>query len=309
MGHPLISVVIPVRNESHRLMGTIKSILDTRSTNCELEFVIVDDASDDGSVINFPTIHDNSANIKVVRLHKRVGVPKARNYGTSLAHGEIIFMTDAHVRFSQDWDNHVLNNITDNRILAATICDTSSGFKGYGCKLVVPYMGTWWNIEPPAENRPFVQIASCAGTVLKKTLFERIGGYDPEMILYGGAEPEFSLRAWLSDAEIVSIPSLQVFHRFKTKPEVDLFLRDLRPTLIHNNLRFGFLYLSELGSLQMIRHFAMSYPEQVQDGIKLFEGSNVWKRKAYLKNSLRYDFEWFVNHFNLKNQVDQKILL
>ncbi|MDF2903521.1 MAG: glycosyl transferase family 2 [Bacillus sp. (in: firmicutes)] len=308
MGHPLISVVIPVRNESHRLIGTIKSILDSRSTNCELEIVIVDDASDDGSVVNLATQTSNAI-IKVYRLDKRVGVPGARNYGTSLADGDIIFMTDSHVRFSQGWDRHVFNNIADNRIIAATICDTSSDFKGYGCRLVVPYMGTWWIKEPPVVNPPFVQIASCAGTVLTKTLFERIGGYDPGMILYGGAEPEFSLRSWLSGAEIVSVPPLKVFHRFKTKPEVELFLKGLRPTMIHNNLRFGFLYLSELASLQMIRHFAMSYPDQIQDAIKLFEDSDVWQRKAFLKKSLRYDFEWFVYYFNLKNQVDQKILL
>ncbi|EEM80210.1 glycosyltransferase [Bacillus thuringiensis] len=308
MGHPLISIVIPVRNESHRLIGTIKSILDSRSTDCELEIVIVDDASDDGSIINLPTLA-NKAIIRVFRLDKRVGVPSARNYGTSLAHGDIIFMTDSHVRFSQGWDRYVLNNIADNRIIAATICDTASDFKGYGCRLVVPYMGTWWNTAPPGENPPFVQIASCAGTVLTKTLFDRIGGYDPGMILYGGAEPEFSLRAWLSGAEIVSVPSLEVFHRFKTQPEVDFFLKGLRPKMIHNNLRFGFLYLSELASLQMIRHFAMSYPDQIQEGIKLFEGSDVWKRKAFLKKSLRYDFEWFVLQFHLKNQIDQKILL
>ncbi|OED12593.1 hypothetical protein A9756_21360 [Bacillus cereus] len=59
----------------------------------------------------------------------------------------------------------------------------------------------------------------------------------------------------------------------------------------------------------MIRHFAMSYPNQVQQGIKLFEGSGVWKRKAFQKKSLRYDFEWFVLKFHLKNQIDQKILL
>ncbi|MGG4420160.1 glycosyltransferase [Bacillus subtilis] len=306
MSYPLISIVIPVRNEFDRVEKTINSILKKRGTKCDLEMVIVDDASETNSYKN---INCNvEIPIRIFRLNERVGVPRARNYGVYKANGDILFITDAHVDFSENWDVYILNNIRDNQIIAATICDTSSKFMGYGCSLVVPYMGTRWNRSPSTDDSKYVQIASSAGTILTKKLFEKIGGYDPGMILYGGAEPEFSLRAWLSGAEIVSAPSLHIFHRFKTKPEINRFLEGLRPSMVHNNLRFGLLYLSELACLQMIRHYTMLYPEQMQTAIKMLRNSDVWKRRMLLNEVLHYDFKWFVHKFNVKDQIEQEIL-
>ncbi|NDI33558.1 glycosyltransferase [Chengkuizengella sediminis] len=307
MCYSLISIVIPVRNEFDRLVGTIKSIMENGVTACEKEFIIVDDASDDHF---YEKIVDEVSEvcIKVFRLDEHVGIPRARNYGVSKAQGDIIFLTDAHVRFSKGWDSYVLNNIEDNRIIAATICDPKSNLKGYGSHLIVPFMGIRWNQKMDVDRPSFVQVASSAGTVLTKKLFERIGGYDLGMMIYGGAEPEFSIRAWLSGAEIVSAPSLQVYHRFKTIEEISIFLKGLGTNLIHNNLRFGLLYLSELACLQMIRYFAMLYPKRMQDAVKLLQNGDVWDRRAQLNETLSYDFKWFVRHFNLKDQINQEII-
>ncbi|NDI35766.1 glycosyltransferase [Chengkuizengella sediminis] len=306
MSYSFISIVIPVRNESDRLIGTIKSIMENSVTACEKEFIIVDDASDDPF---YEKMVDEVSEVcvKVFRLNEHVGIPRARNYGVSMAQGDIVFITDAHVHFSKGWDSFVLNNIEDNKIIAATICDPKSNFKGYGSHLVVPFVGIRWNQKLDVDRSPFVQIASSAGTVLTKKLFERIGGYDQGMMIYGGDEPEFSIRAWLSGAEIVSAPSLQVNHRFKTIEEVSTFLKGLGANLIHNNLRFGLLYLSEPACLQMIRYFAMLYPKRIQEAVKLLQKSDVWDRRAQLNESLIYDFKWFVRHFKVKDQINQEI--
>jgi cellulose synthase/poly-beta-1,6-N-acetylglucosamine synthase-like glycosyltransferase len=49
---PDISVLIPVRNEGHRVARTIQAIARARSTDARVEFVVVDDASTDGSMTN-----------------------------------------------------------------------------------------------------------------------------------------------------------------------------------------------------------------------------------------------------------------
>lgn len=309
MNNPLISVVMPARNEPpDRVAGTIQSILGSRRDGCKLEIVVVDDASDEALRVDLQEKEYAEADIRVYRLSQRGGVPRARNHGVRMARGEIVFITDAHVLFSEGWDRLVLDHIADNRILAATIRDTTSEFHGYGCSLTVPFMGTRWNRQPVPGDPPLVHIASSAGTVLTKACFERIGGYDEGMIVYGGAEPEFSIRAWLSGAEIVSVPSLEVHHRFKTRPEIERFLEVRKPTMAHNHLRFGLLYISELASLQMIRHFSNLYPEHFEEAVRLLNQSDVWQRKAALQKSLRYDFEWFVKRFGIKDQANQEIL-
>jgi glycosyltransferase involved in cell wall biosynthesis len=300
-------VVIPVRNDCQRLDETIDSIINNRSTDFDLEIVVVDDASTNEYHPKLSHITPN-VTVKVFPLKERVGVPRARNHGSQLATGRILFMTDAHVSFSQDWDRYIEKNLQSNRILAATIADTSSDFRGYGCRLVVPFMGTKWyrHLDDSISNG--VQVASSAGTVLEKQLFQRIGGYDSGMIIYGAAEPEFSVRAWLSDAEIIAVPELVVNHIYKSKTETNNFIAWARPFMIHNSLRFGSLYLSELAILQMIRLYTISFYDNIQQAFNLLLDGDVWQRRAYLENTLSHNFDWFIDRFNLTDQTGQKIL-
>jgi len=311
MSTPLISVVMPARNEVDRLAGTIRSIASTRSRDFELEIIIVDDASTDGCCSDLVYESKNlvapGLAVRVYRFTEQVGVPIARNQGVRISRGEIVFITDAHVRFTSNWDSLVMQHISDDRILAATIVDPTSEFKGFGCDLVVPFMGTQWKKRSPGEVTP-VQIASCAGTVLTRRLFDRIGGYDSGMIRYSGAEPEFSVRAWRSGAEIVSVPDLEVAHRFKPRGERERLLPSLSSLMVHNCLRFGTLHLSEPAILQMMRYFGLTYTEEFPVACRLLEESDVWERRGILAETLPYDFAWFVDRFDLRDQCGGKIL-
>lgn len=79
--------------------------------------------------------------------------------------------------------------------------------------------------------------------------------------------------------------------------------------MIHNNLRFGLLYLSDNAAIQMLRHFSMLFPDQFPKAIKKVRNSDVWERKSFLEKTLKFRFNWFVNFFNLKDQVNQDILI
>jgi glycosyltransferase involved in cell wall biosynthesis len=306
MKSPFISIVIPARNEEDRLISTIRSFSETRSTHqLPIEFVIVDDVSEDGCCNNLHC-DASSVSIRVIRSTQRLGVPAARNLGVKQAAGEIIFITDAHVRISQNWDLHILKHIQENRILAATIIDPNSAFKGYGCSLLVPFMGTLWNttLDPLTP----IQIAACPGTILYKRLFEAIAGYDSGMILYGAAEPEFSIRAWLSGAEILALPQVEVSHRFKSQEERDLFLSEVNVFLLHNSIRFGLLYLNESTSLQMIRYHSLRFPEQIREALKMIESSDVWERKTFLEKALQYNLNWLIQKFGIVDEAGSPII-
>lgn len=310
-GKPLISVIMPAWNESDRLVPTIHSIAGTRSTTFEVEVIVVDDASTDGSCTRLMSeiseLDAPGLTLRVLRLEERSGVYRTRNYGATHASADILFMTDAHVCFCKNWDRIIFEQIQLNRILAATIVDGSSGLKGYGCELLVPSMETRWNMQLLPQPMP-VQVAACTGTVISRALFEQLGGYDPGMLLYGAGEPEFSVRAWLCDAEIVCAPALEVRHRFKSVDERTAFLQEVLPFTIHNRIRFGLLYLSELAALQMLRYFATRYPAQSQEAFRLVEDSDVWQRKAELKRKFLYPFDWFISRFDLKDQGGHDIL-
>ncbi len=273
-----------------------------------MEVVVVDDASSDNSCEGLAQLGRPGFDVRVVRAPNHLGVGRARNLGAVHARGTTLLLTDSHVRLERGWHRHVERTVDAKTIAAAAIADPGSGFRGYGCELVVPFMGTHWNRERPAPLAE-VQIPSAAATVISRGLYLRLGGYDPGMLTYGGAEPEFGVRAWLSGAQIVALPDLVVWHRFKPRPEVDAFIETVRERLVHNGIRFGLLYLSEAASLQMLRLYARQFPSCAQKGIRLVAQSDVWMRRRHLERNLRHDFRWFVSRFDLRDQFAEQIPL
>ena len=309
---PDISVVIPARNEGPRLAATIDSIASTRTTRARVEIIVADDLSDDDTEGHLRAAWPDLSRhprlyVNVSRMGQRAGVPRARNHAAALASADILFITDAHVRFPRGWDDLVYRYVRPSRIVAGPVTEDNTPFTGYGCRLVVPFMGTYWNREPvpgPAE----VQVAACPATVLPRELFAQLGGYDDGLLMYGSAEPEFSVRAWLSGAEIILVPQLAVAHRFKPPQERAAFIRDMRPFMVRNGLRFGLLYSDEAGALQLLRYYALKFPNLFKDALAAVQRSDVWERRAQLSARLPRDFSWFVEHFNLKDQAGGDLL-
>jgi hypothetical protein len=236
---------MPARNEGMRVVDTILSFARGRATDARLEFVIADDASEEDPSLALTAAMDElldepAIDVRVHRLGVRHGVPRARNEAAALASAPLLFITDSHVQVSHGWDQLVFDHVRPRRIVAGVTTEANTTFVGYGCRLVVPFMGTYWNRDAPAGPVP-LQVATCPATVLPRALYEELGGYDPGMRLYGSAEPEFSLRAWLSEAEILLHPDLRVAHCFKPRAEREAFIQEVRPAMVHNALRFGLL--------------------------------------------------------------------
>ncbi|HEV2578997.1 MAG TPA: glycosyltransferase [Acidobacteriaceae bacterium] len=312
MARPDISVLIPARNEGNRIAETIHAISQARRTSARLEFVIVDDASTDDTTANLVAavpelLSEPKIDVQIHRLSQHSGIDATRNHTASLAAGDIFFITDAHVRFSEGWDELVMEYIRPDRILSGTTTQKGSIFRGYGCDLIVPLMGITWNYGP-VDGLAYVPVAPSHGTVIPKELFERLGGYDSGMILYGAGEPEFSIRAWLHGAEVVVAEGLQVEHEFKPKEQLREFISNVRPFWVHNCLRFGFLYLSELGCMQMLRYFSRTFPEHFQAALQRVNTSDVWQRRSYLESQHKRSFAWLVDYFGIKDQAGGEII-
>ena len=309
---PDISVLIPARNEGARIAPTIRAIARARTTEARVEFVVVDDASTDGTVAQLLSsvpqlLNERRIDISLLQLEEHSGNYRARNHAAAAASADILFITDAHVQFSRGWDERVLSAVRPDCILAATVTQQDSSFRGYGANLVVPLMGTSWN-QDPGDGPTAVPIAVCSATVLTRDLFHRLGGYDDQMIQYGGGEPEFCVRAWLEGASVVLVPELEVQHEFKPREQFSRFLEGIRLFWVHNCMRFGLLYLSELGCMQMLSYYARAFPAVFQRALELVDNSDVWQRRAELERRRTRSFPWFVDYFGLRNQIGGEIL-
>ncbi len=312
MPRPDISILIPARNEGARIGSTILSIARARTTGARLEFIVVDDGSTDDSLDRLTAalpllLDEKNIDVRVCRMEQNLGNYFARNEAAELSSAPILFTTDAHVEFSLGWDELVFEHLDPDRILAGTTTQKGTSFKGFGCQLLIPLMDTWWNNDLGTDTAP-VQIAACSATVLSRDLFFRLGGYDTGMILYGGGEAEFSVRAWLHGAEVHAIRGLEVQHEFKSEEQLLPFMEQVRLVRVHNSIRFGLLYLSEPGCLQLLRYFALKESALFAKVLGMINRSDVWQRRAELEGQRLRPFEWFVQHFDLHDQVGGMVL-
>lgn len=92
MTQPKVSVIIPVYNVEKNLLRCLDSLQNQTLQN--IEIILVDDASTDGSPKLCDQIAEKDQRVKVI--HKmNEGAGRARNAGLSIAHGEYIGFVDS----------------------------------------------------------------------------------------------------------------------------------------------------------------------------------------------------------------------
>src|SRR5437016_8595314 len=94
-----ISVVVPLFNEAATLSALydeVKEVLD--SAGLTWEIVYVDDGSIDGSYGELVRLHDECANVRVVRLRRNMGKAAALAAGIDVASGNVIVTMDADLQ-------------------------------------------------------------------------------------------------------------------------------------------------------------------------------------------------------------------
>lgn len=295
-----ISVVIPARNERAQLPSTLASLAEHKSPETGVEVIVVDDGSSDARVGDLQSACRAAlapdVPLQVLRFDEQVGIPIARNRGARAATGDLLFMTDSHVTFSPAWDRHALAASRSRRIICGAVADAASSFRGVGCTVDFPSMGVRWITTGVAEGTP-VPVAPSAATLVPAQLFHELGGYDERMWIYGGAEPELSVRAWLRGAEIVAVPGVQVTHRFRPHAERARMKAAIGSLLLHNYLRFGLLYLGDAAALRMIHYHATTSPHLMPQALQLVDRSDVWRRRRQLEQRHVRPFRWFVERF------------
>lgn len=113
--NPLISVIVPVYNMESHLNKCLTSI--TNQTFHNLEIIVVDDGSTDGSLELCEKYADQDNRIKVV--HKiNGGLSSARNAGLDVCSGDYIGFVDSDDWIADDMYEKLLSICTNNKTIA-----------------------------------------------------------------------------------------------------------------------------------------------------------------------------------------------
>lgn len=180
--YPLVSAVMAVRNEERHIEAALTSLLQQRTPGWELEIIVVDGDSSDGTQEVVKRIASGDSRIKL-EINKQRKTPYAFNLGIERAQGEYICILGAHTTYAQDY---IATCLEELKAHAAAGCSgrliTRPAGDGCQARLVA------WALAHPfgTSGRSMrTRGAGFADTIpypifLKSTLLE-VGGYDTRL--------------------------------------------------------------------------------------------------------------------------------
>ncbi|WP_158847913.1 glycosyltransferase family 2 protein [Algibacter sp. L1A34] len=173
----MISIVIPLFNKETTIKDTIESVLSQSFTNFEL--IIIDDGSTDDSV---NTISNNfkDERIKIIP-QKNQGVSVARNQGVKNARHELIAFLDADDLWSPEYLEYMVKAHNKHPEAGMYCC---AGFVKNADDSI--YKRTTDKVSEDISmihffHNPHIFLHT-SSTIVKKTIFEKVGGFPKGMV-------------------------------------------------------------------------------------------------------------------------------
>lgn len=185
-----ISLIIPFRNESHQLQPLITEL--SKFLEAEVEILLVDDQSQDGSFGLAKRLTKELLNIRVIQSTGS-GKKEALAFGITNARGELILTSDADCRFPKNWIEEMTRPFRDE-----TIQMVSGPVQVVGKKnLLTDFQRLDWasislvNQVSNLSKNPLM--CSGANLAFRKSAFENVGGYQGNLQYLSG-DDEFLLK-------------------------------------------------------------------------------------------------------------------
>lgn len=187
---PLVSVIIPMRNEADHIAACIDSALAQDYPPDRLEVIVVDGDSDDDSAM---VLRRYGARVRVLRNPSRI-VPTAMNIGIAAAQGQIIARVDAHTLIAPDYIRIGVETLqrtgADN--VGGPMRAVGGGHWGTAIALAMGSrfgIGAYFHFASADRETDTVYMG-----MYPRPVFERIGLFDEELVRNQDDELNYRLR-------------------------------------------------------------------------------------------------------------------
>lgn len=205
---PLISVVIPARNERNNIASCLESI--KRQSYPKVEIIVVDNASIDGTAEIAAQYTDR------IVSEGRTGITFAKNTGIKIAEGEFVATTDADCIVEEKWLEELIKHFDDPLVasvggvnLAAT--DASDFEKCVDSLLSALSKIIWSRYVSSEQYVTHVFHNPGCNVMYRKHILEELGGFNEELLTV--EDEELDLRIKARGYKILFTPFAKVYHK------------------------------------------------------------------------------------------------
>jgi len=201
-----ISVVIPVYN-SEKFLDYLLNSLMKQSLNTEVyEIIFIDNNSNDNSARILRNYININNNCKYYMFNKKQGSYASRNFGISLARGDVLAFTDADCILEEKWLKNIWEfyNVKENEnvIIAGNI------------EIIIENTNNLWEQYDKIvslNNKKYVKnkSAATANLIVPKKIFQNVGKFKE---LFSGGDTEWTKRASEKGYNLKFMSNIKVYH-------------------------------------------------------------------------------------------------
>lgn len=205
--HPLISVVIPVRDAAHTIGDQLEA-LSLQTFEGAWEIILSDNGSRDNLRAAVSAWTSQVPGLRVIDSSATPGAGAARNAGARQSHGEMLAFCDADDRVSPHWLAAMAIALETHAFVAGAIDHDSLN----------PGAAAAWHFRSHVDSAPlgsrFMPYALSANMGVWRSAFEAIGGF-PEDLNAVGEDMAISWLLQLAGHELHFEPGAVVSYRHR----------------------------------------------------------------------------------------------
>lgn len=224
---PLVSVVIVNYNAVEYLTKCLQTVFQSDYPN--IQVIVVDNASTDGSVDCIERLYRANPRLAVIANKENYGPAKARNIGIGIAAGKYIAFLDNDTQPEAGWLGPLVRALEQSSTIGACqgkllLMSDPSRFDCAG-----NYLGSYGFLvstvvveeldEGQVDRVEEIFSAKSAAMVVRSDVLKETGLFDEDYFIYV-EETDLSWRIWLRGYRIVFIPDSRVHHAFGTTSKV-----------------------------------------------------------------------------------------
>ena len=215
---PTVSVVIVNLNGHDLLQACLEALLQQDYPKEQIELVVVDNGSTDGS-LNF--LRRDYPQVLVIEAGRNLGFAGGNNLGARLAKGEYLAFINNDARAEEKWLSALVGALTRQPDYA---CAASKMLNQDGT--LIDFVGTalnlygrafqideYWPASLSRYEQPGELLAASGGAMLiRRDIFLAVGGFDEDYIAYY-EDVDLGWRLWLMGYKVIFVPKAVVYHR------------------------------------------------------------------------------------------------
>ncbi len=256
-----VTVVIPTWNGKEHLARNLPSVVKAAAVNPDHEILVVDNASDDGTVeflaCEFPSV-------RVLEMGRNLGFGSGTNAGVSAAKNNIVVLLNNDMRVEADFLQPLTAGFCDSRIFSVTaqifFSDPNKRREETGLA-----MGRWvdgnihlTHIADDEVTELFPTFYGGGGsTAYDKRKFLELGGFDELLAPFYVEDVDLGYMAWKRGWINMYAPDSVVYHEHRGTIGKHFSTAYIESIVHKNRLLFAWKNIHEKGRL--LGHFAWLY--------------------------------------------------